>query len=52
MAPKNPWFLISAEEIAIIQGSLQELMQDIPDRDRERISGITQMLDTIKDRMA
>lgn len=50
MAHKNPWYIITAEEIATIQVSLQDLHHDLQERHRNRIGGIIGILDEVVER--
>ena len=50
MAHKNPWFLITLDEIVGIQDSLQDIRQDLPDPDRNHITRIITLLNTVRDR--
>ena len=50
MAHKNPWHLITSEEICGIQDNLQGIRQQLPDGNQERIVAIQGILDTVQDR--
>jgi hypothetical protein len=50
MVHPNPWFLITGEEIAALQDIVQALRQDLPDVHQERLSGITGVLNEVRDR--
>jgi hypothetical protein len=50
MAHPNPWFLITGEEIAILQDSIQGLRQELPEPHRDRIAGIIALLNEVRER--
>jgi hypothetical protein len=51
MAHKNPWFLITLDEIAGIQDQLQSIQQDLPGQHQDTVEGIAMILSNVRDRM-
>jgi hypothetical protein len=51
MSHQNPWFLITGEEITTLQNIVQGLRRELPEPHRDRIAGITRVLNEVKDRV-
>jgi hypothetical protein len=50
MPHKNPWFLITFEEISGIQNQLRDLRQVLPYQDQDRIDGVISVIKKVRDR--
>lgn len=52
MAPENPWFLITQNEIHEIQAQLRHMEAQIPESGSEHIGGIYSILVGVRDRLS
>lgn len=50
MTHKNPWFLITADEIATVEDTLRDLRVDISDISPTRLNVIIEILNEVQDR--
>ena len=50
MPHTNPWYLITADEIARIEGNLQKIRQYLPEKEQSPISGALGLLHTVQER--
>jgi hypothetical protein len=52
MAPENPWFLITQNEILVIQEQLRHLEARIPESGSQHIGEIYSILIDVRDRLS
>jgi hypothetical protein len=50
MPPKNPWYLITSDEIDTIKRYMQSTAGGIPDPRENRVVEVLQLIDRIRDR--
>jgi hypothetical protein len=52
MAPENPWFLITQDEILKIQAQLRHLESRLPESSSQHIGEIYSILVDVRDRLS